>query len=350
MVRVVVLGTGQMGSGIVRLLLEKPGLALVGVHARRRERTGRDVGEIVGLGAPLGLAVEADLRALLARTRPQVVLQATCSRLAEAEAEIVAAIDHGAHVVSIAEELAWPAATDRAWATRIGRRAAERGVAVLGAGVNPGFVLDLLPIVLSGVCAEVEAITATRVSDLAPYGPSVLRSQGVGLSREAFEKGVAAGSVVGHVGFPASMAMIAAALGWEIERVEEARAPIVARVRRQARFATVEPGAVAGCLHRAVAFRAGRPAITLIHPQQVCPEAEGIETGDTLEIAGRPPLCVSIRPEIPGGVATVALAVNAIPRVLAAPPGLRSITELPPLAAMPGGARATRASTEHRGG
>jgi 4-hydroxy-tetrahydrodipicolinate reductase len=212
-------------------------------------------------------------------------------------------------------------------------------VAVLGVGVNPGFVLDLLPIVLSGVCAEVEAITATRVNDLSPYGPTVLRSQGVGLRPDAFEKGVAEGVVVGHVGFPASLAMIAAALGWEIERVEETREPIVARVRRQARFATVEPGAVAGCLQRAVAFRADRPLITLIHPQQVCPEAEGVETGDTLEIAGRPPLRVSIRPEIPGGIATVALAVNAIPRVLAAPPGLRTIAELPPAAAMPGGAR-----------
>lgn len=337
MVRVVVLGTGQMGCGMVRLLLEKPGLTLVGVHARRPERAGCDVGEVVGLAAPLGLAVEADLRALLTRTRPQVVLQATCSRLVEAEAEIVAAIEHGAHVVSIAEELAWPAATDRVWAARVGRLATARGVVVLGVGVNPGFVLDLLPIVLSAVCAEVEAITATRVNDLSPYGPTVLRSQGVGLRPDAFEKGVAEGVVVGHVGFPASIAMIGAALGWEIERVAETREPIVARVRRQTRFATVEPGAVAGCLQRAIAFRAGRPAITLIHPQQVCPEAEGVETGDTLEIAGRPPLRVSIRPEIPGDIATIALAVNAIPRVLAAPPGLRSIAELPPAAAVPGG-------------
>jgi 4-hydroxy-tetrahydrodipicolinate reductase len=334
-VRVVVLGTGQMGSGIVRLALEKPGLALVGVCARRAARAGTDAGLAVGRSAPLGLAIETDLPALLARARPDVAIQATCSRLADAEAEIAACVERGVHVVSIAEEMAWPAAYDAAWAERLDRLAARHGVAVLGTGVNPGFVLDLLVIALSGACARVDAIRATRVNDLSPYGPSVLRAQGVGLAPEAFRAGVEAGSVVGHVGFPASIAMIAHALGWKIERVEETREPIVARVRRVGACATVEPGQVAGCLHRAVAFRDGRPAIELVHPQQVRPEAEGVETGDTLELEGAPPLRLESRPEIPGGAATVALAVNAVPRVLAAAPGLRSMAEIPVPAALP---------------
>jgi 4-hydroxy-tetrahydrodipicolinate reductase len=333
--RVVVLGTGQMGSGIVRLVLEKPGLALVGVYARRAARAGTDAGLAVGRGAPLGLAIEADLPALLARARPDVAIQATCSHLADAEGEIAACIERGVRVVSIAEEMAWPAAYDAAFAERLDRLAARRGVAVLGTGVNPGFVLDLLVIALSGACARVDAIRATRVNDLAPYGPSVLRAQGVGLAPEAFRAGVEAGSVVGHVGFPASIAMIARALGWKIERVEETREPIVTRVRRVGACATVGPGQVAGCLHRAVAFRDGRAAIELVHPQQVAPEAEGVETGDTLEIEGAPPLRLESRPEIPGGAATIALAVNAVPRVLAAAPGLRSMAELPVPAALP---------------
>jgi 4-hydroxy-tetrahydrodipicolinate reductase len=334
-IRVAVLGTGQMGSGIVRLVLEKPALTLVGVYARRPGRAGADAGLAVGLEAPLGLAIEGELAALLDRTAPDVAIQATCSRLAEAEGELLACIERGVSVISIAEELAWPAAYDAGWADRIDRRAAGRGVAVLGTGVNPGFVLDLLVVALSGACARVDSVTATRVNDLSPYGPSVLRSQGVGLTPEAFRRGVADGSVVGHIGFPASIGMLAHALGWEIERVEESREPIVARARREAAFATVEPGSVAGCLHRAVAFRAGRPAITLIHPQQVRPETEGVETGDRIELDGAPPIRVTSRPEIPGGIATVALAVNAIPRLLAARPGLRSMVDLPLPAALP---------------
>jgi 4-hydroxy-tetrahydrodipicolinate reductase len=341
-VRVVVLGTGQMGSGMLRLVGERPGLALAGVFGRRRERAGADAGTAAGLPAPLGVAIEADLPALLERARPDVALQATCSRLPDALPEIEACVERGVHVVSIAEELAFPAAYDAELAAALDRRATRSGVVVLGTGVNPGFVLDWLVLALAGACARVEAVRATRVNDLSPYGPTVLRSQGVGLTPEAFRAGVAEGSVVGHVGFPASIAMLARALGWEIERVVETREPIVSRVRRETPRVAVLPGQVAGCLHEARAFRAGRPerpAVTLVHPQQVRPEAEGVETGDTLELEGTPPLRLASRPEIPGGPATVALAVNAIPRVLAAAPGLRSMAELPPLAPRAGSAR-----------
>jgi 2,4-diaminopentanoate dehydrogenase len=189
------------------------------------------------------------------------------------------------------------------------------------------------------VCARVDAVRATRVNDLSPYGPTVLRSQGVGLSPEAFAAGVADGSVVGHVGFPESAAMIAAALGWELDRVEQRREPIVALVRRSTPFVTVEPGSVAGCLHTATAWRDGEPVIELVHPQQVCPEAEGVATGDTIEIRGEPDVRLTGSPEIPGGTATAALAVNVIPRVRAAPPGLTAMTELPVPAALAGDAR-----------
>jgi 4-hydroxy-tetrahydrodipicolinate reductase len=205
--------------------------------------------------------------------------------------------------------------------------------------VNPGFVLDLLVLVLTAVCSDVTSITATRTNDLSPYGPTVLAAQGVGLSPDAFRRGVEDGSVVGHFGFRESIAMIATVLGWEVERVEETRKPIVARVRRKTPSVTVEPGQVAGCEHTAVARVAGRAAITLIHPQQVHPQLEGVATGDRIEIDGTPPVCLSGSPEIPGGLATVALAVNAIPRMLAADPGLVSMADLPPPAAMLGDAR-----------
>lgn len=338
-VRVLLLGTGQMGSAAARILGTKRGIELVGAVARRPDRAGRDAGSVLGLPAPLGFAVTNDLAATLAATSPDVVLQTTCSRVAEAEAELVTCIEAGAHVVSIAEELAYPRAGSPETAARIDELARVHGVTVLGTGVNPGFVLDLLVIALTGVCAHVESITATRVNDLSPYGPTVLRTQGVGLSPEAFVAGVADGSVVGHFGFPESVAMIADALGWDIERVEQAREPIVARVRRETPFVVVEPGGVAGCRHTAVAYADGRPVITLVHPQQVRPEAEGVATGDTIEIVGEPRVRMSGSPEIPGGTATAALAVNTIPRVLAAPPGLVSMADLPVPAAIEGDVR-----------
>ena len=328
-IRVLVLGTGQMGAGIARLVLTKPGLVLAGAYARRQERAGLDLGPVLGLERELGIPISTDLTTVMARRHPHIAIQATCSRLGDAAGEISTLVRQGIAVISIAEEMVYPAASSPALTDELHRLAVAHRVAVLGTGVNPGFVLDLLVIALTGVCADIRAITAERINDLTPYGPTVLRSQGVGLSPDAFQQGLENGTVIGHCGFPQSLHMIAAALGWPIERIEETRQPILARVRRETPLLTVEPGQAAGCLHTAVAYVAGRPAITLTHPQQMRPELEGIETGDTIAITGTPTLCLRSVPEIPGGVATCALAVNMIPQVLNAAPGLHTMTDLP---------------------
>ncbi|MDJ0945315.1 MAG: 2,4-diaminopentanoate dehydrogenase [Kiloniellales bacterium] len=338
-IRVLVLGTGRMGSGIARLVLDKEGLELVGAFERRAERSGTDLGSTIGYEGDLGLRIEADLDKVIAQGEPDIAIQATCSRASDAAEEITTLVRRGVHVISIAEEMAYPASRSPEVAKEIRQLALANGVAVLGTGINPGFVLDLLVITLTGVCTEIESIMAKRVNDLSPYGPSVLASQGVGVSPEAFRRGLEDGTVLGHVGFPESIGMIAAALGWHIERVEESREPIVAQIRRTTPFGTIEPGQVAGCLHSAVGYRDGRSAITLIHPQQVQPHLEGVETGDTIEIRGTPTVRLSGSPEIPGGVGTTALAVNMIPRVLNAAPGLYSMADLPVPAAMLGDAR-----------
>jgi 4-hydroxy-tetrahydrodipicolinate reductase len=287
----------------------------------------------------LSIPISADLGKTISSSRPQIALQATCSRLAEAWAEISTLVGHGVHVISIAEEMAYPACVSPSRADELDKLAIRNGVAVLGTGVNPGFVLDLLVIALTGVCAEIDSITATRVNDLSPYGPAVLRTQGVGLTPEQFHRGLREGTVLGHIGFPQSIHMIAHAIGWEIAHIVETREPIIARVARRTPFVNVVPGNVAGCLHKAVAFREEKPAITLIHPQQIQPENEGIETGDKIEIYGEPNVRLAGSPEIPGGAATVALAVNMIPHVLNATPGLHTMADLPVPAAMLADAR-----------
>jgi 4-hydroxy-tetrahydrodipicolinate reductase len=338
-IRVIVVGTGQMGAGIGRLILSKQGLEFVGAYGRRPERAGTDFGEAVRLGRTTGLLISNGLADLIEETSPDVAIQATCSRLADAKDEIVTLVEHGVHVISIAEEMAYPKHRSLKIAREIDILAATCGVSVLGTGINPGFMLDLLVIALTGVCADIEYICAERSNDLSPYGPSVLASQGVGLTPEAFHSGLEDGSVIGHVGFPESIHMIADAIGWQIERIEESREPIVSRVRRETPFVTVEPGQLAGCLHQAVAYRDSKPAITLIHPQQIHPHLEGVQTGDSIEIAGRPNLRLGGSPEIPGGEATAALAVNMIPHVLNAAPGLHMMADLPVPAAMLGDAR-----------
>jgi 4-hydroxy-tetrahydrodipicolinate reductase len=256
-------------------------------------------------------------------------------------------VRRGVHVISIAEEMTFPEYRAPQAAVEIDRLAATHNVSVLGTGINPGFVLDLLVVALSGVCAEVRSISATRINDLSAYGPTVLAKQGVGLAPEAFRAGLADGSVVGHIGFPESIHMIGRALGWRIARIEEQREPIVAQVRRATPFVTVEPGHVAGCRHTAVGYMGSEPVITLTHPQQIQAQREGVETGDTIEIRGTPHVRLAGSPEIPGGIATASLAVNMVPRILDAPPGLHCMTDLPVPAALLGGGTSAAGASAH---
>lgn len=328
-VRVLVLGTGQMGSGIARLLLEKQGLQLVGAFARRKERAGMDVARAIGNDRELGITVSGELSAVVEQSQPHVAIQATCSRLDEARGEITTLLNHGVNVISIAEEMAYPAATSPSIARELHQLAIDHDASVVGTGINPGFVLDLLVIMLTGVCAEVQSITASRVNDLSPYGLSVLSSQGIGLTPEAFNRGLKDGTVVGHIGFAESIQMIATTLGWKIDHIEKVCEPIIAKDKRETPFVTVEPGQVVGCLHTALAYRKGDPVITLVHPQQIHPHLDGMETGDTIEITGNPNVRLAGRPEIPGGEGTAALAVNMIPHILNAAAGLYSMVDLP---------------------
>jgi hypothetical protein len=338
-VKVAVLGTGQMGSGIIKLILQKTGIDLVGVYGKRPERSGTDVGKAIGLEKELGVKITNDLPGLLQDTKPNIVIQATCSKVIQAVDEIEISLNNEANIISIAEEMAFPAYEAPELAEEIHNLALENNVTVLGTGINPGFVLDLLVITLTGVCYHVESIMAKRINDLSPYGPSVLKTQGVGITPEAFEAGIKDGSVVGHFGFPESISMIAKALGWKIDRIEQKRVPIISNVERATEFIKITPGLTAGCEHTAVAYMNGKPVITLIHPQQVYPHLENVETGDYIAIKGIPNVSFSSGPEIPGGIGTVSLAVNMIPHVINSEPGLKTMAELPVPAAIMGDIR-----------
>jgi 4-hydroxy-tetrahydrodipicolinate reductase len=156
-----------------------------------------------------------------------------------------------------------------------------------------------------------------------------MQTQGVGTSPEEFEQGLLEGSIVGHVGFPESLQLIADALGWKLEAVSEERTPIIAGEPREGAHIEVSPGQVAGCHHVARAVVQGREAIVLEHPQQVEPSAAGVETGDFIQIKGTPNISTAITPEIPGGVGTIALAANMVGPVVAARPGLKTMIDMP---------------------
>lgn len=326
--RVISWGLGAMGQGMARLMLTKEGMDLVGAIEQDPAKVGKDVGELVGHGTT-GVEIKSSLEEAMANKEADLLLVATGSFTKEVFPLIKQGIEAGLNVLTIAEEMACPEAQEPELAEEINRLAMEKGVTVLGTGINPGFVLDTLILALTGVCLDVQEIKAARINDLSPFGPTVMRTQGVGSTPEEFAAGIESGDIVGHIGFPESIKMIADRMGWELDEIIETREPIISNVYRETPHVKVEAGNVAGCRHIAYGKKDGKTLITLEHPQQIHPHLEGVETGDYIEVIGDPNVNMAISPEIPGGKGTMACAVNMIPAVIKAAPGLTRMSELP---------------------
>ncbi len=329
-VKVIIWGIGAMGSGMAKMLLEKKGVDIVGVCSRR-SHVGKDLFEVVGVEAKgrAPIIVTDDIDSLVQKKSADVALIATDSFTKETFDKIKKVAEAGINIISIAEEMAFPKAQEPELTKKMDAIAKENDVTILGTGINPGFVLDLLVLALTGTCENVDYIKASRVNDLSPFGTAVMKGQGVGLTEEAFMKGIEDGSVVGHVGFPESISMVAEGLGWKLENIVQTREPIVSNVARETKYVTVEPGNVAGCRHCATGEVDGVVKIDMEHPQQIHPELEGQDTGDYIKVVGTPNINMQIKPEIPGGIGTIAMAVNMIPHVINARAGLKSMMDLP---------------------
>ncbi len=331
-IKVVIWGFGAMGSGMARMLLSKKGVRITGVCDTRPERKDKSIFDLMKIdrGSRPDVVVRENIQDIVCKGCADVALLATDSFTAKAFDKIIYLVKNGLNVITTAEEMAYPSASEPELAEKIDRAARENGVTVLGTGINPGLIMDLLVVLMTGACMDVEHIKAERVNSLSPFGPAVMEEQGVGLSVEDFEKGAADGTLAGHVGFNESVGMIADALGWKLDgRVEQTMEPIVSTVKRKSEFARVEAGKVAGCMMRGTGRVAGAPCIEMIHPQQIEPEAEGTETGDYINIKGTPDINLSIKPEVPGGTGTIAMCVNMIPQVINGSPGLKTMLDLP---------------------
>ncbi|MEM1117267.1 MAG: dihydrodipicolinate reductase [Bacteroidota bacterium] len=321
--RVVQFGLGPIGQACARLVLDRPGLDLVGALDLDPERVGKDVGTVLGR-APAGATVRDDAEAALAELRPDVVLHTTLSFLDRIEGQLMTCIEAGAHVVSSSEELFWPFERDAGFCERIDAAARAAGVAVVGTGVNPGFVMDLFPVVLANsVVARVDRVDVSRSVDAGRRRGPLQRKVGAGLTEAAFREKEAAGGF-GHIGMVESARALAAGLGWDRAEVSETFGPHLATSDHRTEHATVAAGDVAG-IHQTATVRLGgevRATLTLTM-------AVGAPDEDRVRIAGDPPLDVVVQGGTFGDTATVAAVVNAAPRASASRPGLRTVLDLP---------------------
>lgn len=317
-IRVVCVGLGAMGTGVARLLRERAGYEIVAaVDPNPQAQLDSAVGRI------------ATTVSALEHLRADVCVICTRTRFREVRPDVEWAVSRGMNVVTCAEEgLPYPWASYPVEAAELDALARRHGVTVLGTGVNPGFAMDVLPILLTTACRNVRRIEVHRANDLSGFGAGVMTSFGIGMWPEEYQSAREAGAVVGHTGFIESISMIAAATGLEVDEIRCETRPIVAKATRTAPRATAPPGTVAGCIDIGEGLGRGQVVIRLEHPQQIDPAAEGAGTCDRIKIDGDPSLSLLIEPEIGGGPGTIAVLANMIPSVIDAPPGLTTMDRL----------------------
>ena len=324
--RVVLCGLGPIGAGIARLVLETDGLQVVGATDIAPDKAGKDLGVVLGLGRRLRLKIEGNPARLLRRTKADVAVLSTTSSAKGIKPQVLALVAKGMHVVTTCEELSFAAPQNAATFREIDRAAKRKKVSVLGTGVNPGYAMDALALMLTAPCARVDRVSVTRVVDAATRRLPLQRKIGAGLNLNQFRRAITEGTVR-HVGLPESAHMIAAGLGWKLERVEETIEPAIAPRDLDTEYLRVPAGAAAGVKQQARGFRNGQaqPAISLDLQMYVGAESPR----DHVLIDGAPQIDMTIAGGVAGDIATAAIVVNAIPKLLAAPAGVVTMRDIP---------------------
>ena len=329
-VKVILWGLGAMGRGMAEMLLTKKGVDIVGVVGRGA-KVGKSMYEFLDVERGNRKDVKiGTFEDVIKEGSADVVLIATDSYTRNVFDKVKYCLERKINVISTAEEMAYPKAQELELTKELDKIARENGVTVLGTGINPGLIMDLLVVTLTGACMDVDHIKAERVNNLSPFGPAVMHEQGVGIPVDEFNSRVAEGTLAGHVGFSESVNMISDALGWKLsDKVKQTKEAIVSKVYRKAPYAEVQAGDVAGCRMMGYGYVDGELKVEMVHPQQVEPQLEGVDTGDYITITGTPNINMSIKPEVPGGIGTIAMCVNMIPHVINSRPGLKTMIDLP---------------------
>jgi hypothetical protein len=322
-VRIVQYGIGPIGVEVAKYALKKQGVKFVGAVDIDPNKVGKDLGELT-VGKKIGVRITDEAEDLLAKTKPDLVLHSTGSYVKDVKPQLLEIANAGANIISTCEELSYPFLKNLRIARELDAKARRNKVTILGTGVNPGFVMDALVLTTTGVCQDVKKVRSSRIQDASYRRLPFQKKIGAGLTPAEFKTRVAKGTIK-HVGFPESIAMIAAGLGWKLDRIEETIEPKLAEKPVGSEFLKVEPGQVAGLDQTASGIISEESVIVLnLQAYLGCPDPK-----ERIVIDGQPPIDLTVKGGIHGDIATAAVIVNCIPRVLNAESGLKTMKDLP---------------------
>lgn len=323
MIRLIQYGIGPIGAAIVALAKQKPNAAFIGAIDIDPNKVGKDLAHAIGLEETWGVVVSDNAAEVLAR-KADVVIHSTSSYLKDVVDQIIACLEAGSNVVSTCEELSYPMRKSPELSARIDAAAKANGVTVLGTGVNPGYVMDKLVLTATSVCQRVESVRVLRVVDASQRRLPLQKKVGAGLTVEEFHQEVAAGRIKHH-GLPESAGMIGQGLNMALDEITETIEPVIAQRDVSTQYLHVGVGQVAGVKQVCRAMQGGEEKLYLELRMYVGAD----DSADTIWIKGIPDVHLTIPGGTHGDLATVAMAVNAIPLVYRAAPGLLTMIDIP---------------------
>lgn len=326
-INVIIYGCGVMGQRIAEALLDKESFEIVGAVDIAPELVGKDLGEVIDVQKELSVKIESDADALLSRTNAQAVVLTTTSHLGSVLPQISQCVNAGLNVVSTCEELSYPWKRNPELAQKIDDMAKEKGVTVVGTGINPGFLMDSLPLILTAPCLKVSSVKVTRMMNSSKRRVPFQKKVGTGLTQEEFRDKIDNKIITGHVGLLESIYMIAEGLGWELdEAVEMPPEPVIDESEIETALGNVKPGDVVGLTSVAFGKKEGKDVITL----EFNANAAVDEEYDEIVIEGKPNIRERIIGGVHGDIGTVAVTINTIPRAVDASAGIKLMKDLPP--------------------
>jgi 4-hydroxy-tetrahydrodipicolinate reductase len=322
-IKVALMGLGAIGRGIARCALQKGELEIVAAVDLDPSRVGKKLSDVIDAPAP-EVVIGSDATAEMKKAQGGVLLHATGSRLDQVEGELAQAVTAGLSVVSTCEELSYPWLRHPEIAERLDKLAQKRKVAILGTGVNPGFVMDRLPATMGSICGRIDRVNVVRVVDSRTRRIQLQRKTGAGMNEEEFDRGVDDGTI-GHVWLMESAALASLGVGLEVDEVDESIDPVEGDEDMQGEGFTVPKGGIVGIKQVARAFHDGKEVASL----ELTIALGAPSPRDEIELVGDPGIRVLIPGGTPGDRATMWTVVHAAPLVAGSEPGLISVLDLP---------------------
>jgi 2,4-diaminopentanoate dehydrogenase len=324
-INILQIGLGPLGIKTANFIAKRKGLKTIAAIDKNPALAGKDLGELCG-GEASGITIVGNIAEAIKHQKPDVAVLTTVSDMKRITPQIEEIVAHGIPVVTTCEELSFPWKTSPGLAAKINEAAISGNVAVLGTGINPGYLMDALPVFLTAVCQDVKTISVNRFQNAQFRRIPFQQKIGAGLTLEDFEKKKQDGSLR-HVGLTESIHLIAHRMGWELDKTEDIITPVVATKLIDTPAMTIPKGHAAGIRQEGNGYVNGEVKIKLTFQATVGEP----ESYDEVIIQGTPHIHSKIAGGVNGDIATCAITLNAIPQVLRSTPGLKTMMDIAPV-------------------